>query len=67
MNADDASAGGDGGVSSVRWYNLGASEQEPSGDAGTSVMPLFPLGAAYLPHTEPVLNIFEPRYRDMCA
>eukprot|EP00967_Tisochrysis_lutea_P047509 scaffold57841_cov27-Tisochrysis_lutea.AAC.1 len=28
-------------------------------------MPLFPLGAAYLPHTTPVLNIFEPRYRAM--
>jgi len=28
-------------------------------------MPLFPLGAAYLPYTTPVLNIFEPRYRAM--
>jgi len=28
-------------------------------------MPLFPLGAAYLPYTTPVLNIFEPRYRKM--
>lgn len=28
-------------------------------------MPLFPLGATYLPHTSPVLNIFEPRYRAM--
>lgn len=28
-------------------------------------MPLFPLGVTYLPFTEPVLNIFEPRYRAM--
>jgi len=28
-------------------------------------MPLFPLGVTYLPHTQPVLNIFEPRYRKM--
>ena len=28
-------------------------------------MPLFPLGVTYLPHTKPVLNIFEPRYRAM--
>ena len=28
-------------------------------------MPLFPLGATYLPFTQPVLNIFEPRYRAM--
>ena len=37
----------------------------PRPPQGTSVMPLFPLGAAYLPHTTPVLNIFEPRYRAM--
>ena len=28
-------------------------------------MPLFPLGVTYLPYTQPVLNIFEPRYRAM--
>jgi len=28
-------------------------------------MPLFPLGVTYLPYTQPVLNIFEPRYRQM--
>lgn len=28
-------------------------------------MPIFPLGMSYLPYTEPVLNIFEPRYRQM--
>jgi len=32
---------------------------------GATVMPLFPLGATYLPYTNPVLNIFEPRYRNM--
>jgi len=40
----------------VRWFPLdtGAGDQKPSGDVvegSTSVMPLFPLGAAYLPHT----------------
>jgi len=28
-------------------------------------MPIFPLGATYLPYTTTVLNIFEPRYRKM--
>jgi len=28
-------------------------------------MPLFPLGVTYLPYTTNVLNIFEPRYRQM--
>ena len=48
----------------VRWFpplDLGSSDVEPSGAEGNSVMPLFPLGAAYLPYTSPVLNIFEPR------
>jgi hypothetical protein len=60
---------GDGGMGNVRWVSIdvSAGEQEPSGDERTSVMPLFPLGAAYLPHTSPVLNIFEPRYRAMCV
>jgi Lon protease-like protein len=32
----------------------------------TMVMPLFPLGStAYLPHSDHILNIFEPRYRQM--
>ena len=35
-----------------------------SGRSAT-VMPLFPLGVTYLPYTQPVLNIFEPRYRQM--
>lgn len=60
---------GDGGVGKVRWVSIDvtAGEQEPSGDDRSSVMPLFPLGAAYLPHTSPVINIFEPRYRAMCV
>jgi len=33
---------------------------------GTSTLPCFPLGGhAYVPNTEQVLNIFEPRYRQM--
>jgi len=28
-------------------------------------MPIFPLGVTYLPYTTTVLNIFEPRYRQM--
>lgn len=57
----------DGGISSVDWVTVDASgpDVEPTEEEGTSVMPLFPLGAAYLPHTTPVLNIFEPRYRAM--
>jgi len=39
-------------------------DSEPS-SAEATVMPLFPLGATYLPYTNPVLNIFEPRYRKM--
>jgi len=34
-------------------------------DEGSRVIPLFPLGVAYLPGSEQVLNIFEPRYRAM--
>ena len=41
-----------------------AKEVEPVND-GDLVLPLFPLGAGYLPYTSPVLNIFEPRYRAM--
>ena len=39
---------------------------ETSKEEGTLVYPLFPLGSiVYLPETEHVLNIFEPRYRQM--
>lgn len=37
---------------------------EPSSETAT-VMPIFPLGVTYLPYTTTVLNIFEPRYRQM--
>ncbi|KAJ1468545.1 hypothetical protein T484DRAFT_1854987 [Baffinella frigidus] len=41
-----------------------AVDAEPG--VNTTVMPLFPLGGSvYTPHTEPTLNIFEPRYRSM--
>lgn len=40
-----------------------AFDLEPDEDSRT--MPLFPLGVAYLPGSEQVLNIFEPRYRAM--
>jgi len=54
------------GDSEVVWFppiNPSRSTEEPS--EGSTVMPLFPLGATYLPYTTPVLNIFEPRYRQM--
>ena len=47
----------------ARWVEIAQTDSEP--DAGATTMPLFPLGASYLPYTEPVLNIFEPRYRSM--
>lgn len=50
----------------VTWFppiDPSRSTEEPS--EGATVMPLFPLGATYLPYTNPVLNIFEPRYRKM--
>jgi len=34
-------------------------------DEGKTEWPCFPLGIAYIPGTEQVLNIFEPRYRQM--
>lgn len=34
-------------------------------DKTTMTLPCFPLGIAYLPGTDQVLNIFEPRYRQM--
>ncbi|KAL1530920.1 hypothetical protein AB1Y20_001811 [Prymnesium parvum] len=50
----------------VTWFppiDISRPEEPPSD--GATVMPLFPLGATYLPYTNPVLNIFEPRYRKM--
>lgn len=55
-------------VPAVRWFpaiDINGADQEPIGADNASVMPLFPLGASYLPYTSPVLNIFEPRYRAM--
>jgi len=52
----------------IRWFplvDITSDDVEPKGGEGCSVMPLFPLGATYLPYTSPVLNIFEPRYRQM--
>lgn len=41
-------------------------EESPTLEAGELVLPMFPLGShVYLPETEHVLNIFEPRYRAM--
>ena len=41
-------------------------EESPTLAEGELVMPMFPLGShVYLPDTEHVLNIFEPRYRSM--
>ena len=53
----------------IRWLaklNPQQPDREPSGQNGTMVLPLFPLGAvAYTPGSTQVLNIFEPRYRKM--
>lgn len=35
---------------------------EPSGEDGTLVLPVFPLGGPYMPYTKQKLNIFEPRF-----
>ena len=57
------------GIDSVSWLpSLGSQEQSPITDVpdGAEILPLFPLGGiVYTPHTEHVLNIFEPRYRQM--
>ena len=41
-------------------------EIDPEVEPQTMVLPLFPLGStAYMPHSDHILNIFEPRYRQM--
>ena len=41
-------------------------EIDATTDPTTMVLPVFPLGStAYMPHSDHVLNIFEPRYRQM--
>merc|ERR1719277_1382596 len=50
----------------VRWtspLNTNLDNLEPN--VGVMKLPLFPLQAVYLPGSEPELNIFEPRYRQM--
>lgn len=58
------------GVDSVSWLPTvaGASSVDSGseGGNGAEVLPLFPLGGiVYTPNSEHVLNIFEPRYRQM--
>lgn len=65
-----AGAGGGEDLStSVRWLPPlqsdfhGSTLDEPAADV--LILPLFPLQAGYLPHTNATLTIFEPRYREM--
>lgn len=59
------------GIDSVSWLpsvDGAKSEKIPieSVKLGSEILPLFPLGGfVYTPNTEHVLNIFEPRYRQM--
>ena len=57
------------GIDSVSWLPtvIGArSEPISSVPEGSEILPLFPLGGlVYTPNSEHVLNIFEPRYRQM--
>ena len=56
------------GVDSVSWLApLSSQSTTPSlTPEDTQVLPFFPLGGiVYTPHSEHVLNIFEPRYRKM--
>ena len=58
---------GDPSEVDVRWLDPidpNQGDMEPSSETAT-VMPIFPLGVTYLPYTTTVLNIFEPRYRQM--
>jgi Lon protease-like protein len=57
------------GIDSVSWLPTvigGRSESILSIREGSEILPLFPLGGlVYTPNSEHVLNIFEPRYRQM--
>lgn len=57
------------GIESVAWLPsvVGAKDEKVSGiREGAEVLPVFPLGGlVYTPNSEHVLNIFEPRYRQM--
>jgi hypothetical protein len=54
-------------VRNVQWLPAlgeeGPDDSAPSEE--TLTLPVFPLGVCYLPFTQHVLNIFEPRYRAM--
>lgn len=56
------------GIDSVSWLpsvNTYSSDPAPSPD-DAETLPLFPLGGiVYTPNSEHILNIFEPRYREM--
>merc|ERR1719232_10587 len=56
------------GLDSVSWLpSVGNVKKEvTSVREGTEILPLFPLGGiVYTPNTKHILNIFEPRYREM--
>ncbi len=58
------------GVDSVSWLpslnSIASSPPSSSSDSNTEILPFFPLGGiVYTPNSEHVLNIFEPRYRQM--
>lgn len=59
------------GIDSVSWLPSTAGGKPESTEAsgsieGAEVLPLFPLGGiVYTPNSEHILNIFEPRYREM--
>lgn len=58
------------GVDSISWLpplsSSSASSSPTSVKEGSEILPFFPLGGiVYTPNSEHVLNIFEPRYRQM--
>jgi Lon protease-like protein len=61
------------GIDSVQWLPSVENSERGNDDSNTAlvrkdseIMPLFPLGGiVYTPNSEHVLNIFEPRYRQM--
>jgi hypothetical protein len=59
------------GIDSVAWLPSVVSKEGNSGDYeltrdDSEILPLFPLGGiVYTPNSEHILNIFEPRYREM--
>lgn len=54
------------GVDSVKWLPTVHGGDKANAAEDATVLPLFPLGGiVYTPNSEHVLNIFEPRYREM--